>query len=154
MAEGLRRAGSAGVGELLFLQNQFAKSALAARQYRFFPAVPGDELDRLDRVGEIFLDLGQRERGGEEDAGFALGTVEIGDGKEVLGRQWLHLQEESAAPVAEPVLSIAARTPLSDAVRISQRQHPPGVRYSSGADRDAKLALPLPRLRRDLPDRP
>ena len=138
----------------LVLQDQLAKPALAARQHRFLPAVPGDELDRLDGVGEIFLDLGQRERGGQEDAGFALRAVEIGDGKEILGGQRLHLQEEGAAPVAEPVLPIAPRTALGDAVGIGQRQHPPGIRHASGAGRDAKLALPLPRLRRDLPDRP
>ena len=57
--QGSRGPAAAGVGQRLVLQHQLAQPALRGAPARLPRGVPGDGFDRLDRVGEVLLDLGQ-----------------------------------------------------------------------------------------------
>ena len=143
-----RRGDALGRGrrQRLVLQHQGEEPLLAARQHRLLAAVPGDGIDGLDRRGEILLDVGARQRGGEEDAGDAPLAIELGHGKELLGGERIGRRQLGATPVGEPELAGRPRSALGDAVGIGERQHPArGIGRGRRRVAQAKLALELPR---------
>ena len=140
------------LGQLLVLQDQGEQHAAAPGQHHLLARVPGDDGLAADVVGEALLQIGQRHRGGQEDARFAGGAVEVGDGEPLLGRQRLGLLEIGAAPARQAILrrhpaGLAAGAALADAVGIGQRhQNADGVRVHRVVVAHAKLAAPLPGL--------
>ena len=106
--------------------------AARAQAQRFL--VERDFVTALDAVGEARLDLGERDRRRQHDAGLRGAAGQFGDRDERLARQRRGWIDIAAAAVGERERSIAAV--LRDAVRVGERE--------DGADRlRPSPALPL-----------
>ncbi len=108
-----------------------AESAQPAHPQARARRIEGDLLARVDAIGKARLDLGKRDRRGQQDAARRGAAGEFGDREIRLARERGGGIDLRAAAVRQQKRAGRSAAVFGDALRIGEREERPGTRFPS-----------------------